>query len=292
MLPVDKYVGGVEHATMHLLYARFITKALRDMGYLNFDEPFTSLVHQGIILGSDGQKMSKRNGAVSPDVYIDQYGSDVFRLYLGFGFSYRDGGPWNDDGIKAMARFVAKIGRIVERYINSRKQVQNEFTDRPDENLEYVRHFTIQQVTHDMDDFQFNTAIARIMELTNALIKYQADHKRCAEYEKAVIKDLLLLLAPLAPHFIEEMWETMGYKYSVHNQKWPKWDESKLLKNNISIAVQVNGKLREVICVSQGVEDEPLKEFVLNNPRIKELISHQEIRKVIIVKDRIVNIVI
>jgi leucyl-tRNA synthetase len=292
IMPVDKYVGGIEHASMHLLYARFMTMALHDMGYLNFKEPFLSLVHQGIILGDDGKKMSKRSGAVSPGAYIRQYGTDVFRLYLGFGFSFLDGGQWSDDGIKAAARFTRKICRVVDKHLelppskaDSGKAMHNE--------LEYVRHYTIAQVTKDYNDFQFNTSIARIMEYVNAIMKYQAnnDNMRNYNHERDIIKDLILLLAPMAPHLSEELWEQMGYEYSVHNQAWPVCDKTMLVQDTVKIAVQLNGKLRDVITVSPSIEGDALKDLVLTRSKISTLIAGREIKQAIIVKGKLVNIV-
>ena len=207
MLPVDKYVGGAEHAAMHLLYARFFTKALRDMGYLDFDEPFLSLVHQGVILGPDGQKMSKSRGnTVSPDEYIEKYGSDVFRMYLAFGFSYVEGGPWSDDGIKAIDRFVNRIERLITKFASEKGSAGSDQFGSDEKELNYVRHFAIKSATDDIEVFQFNTAIARIMELVNALYKYDALENRNIKLMEDTIKDAILLLSPFAPHFAEEMW--------------------------------------------------------------------------------------
>ncbi|HEY8804037.1 MAG TPA: leucine--tRNA ligase, partial [Clostridium sp.] len=175
MLPVDKYVGGPEHACMHLLYARFITKALRDMGYLNFDEPFLSLTHQGLILGTDGLKMSKSKGnTISPDQYIKEFGSDVFRMYLMFGFGYTDGGAWSDDGIKAISRFVDRIERAIDTASTelSKESANKTSLGASEKELNYWRNFAIKGVTEDAEKLQFNTAIARLMELTNAVLKY------------------------------------------------------------------------------------------------------------------------
>jgi leucyl-tRNA synthetase len=289
-MPVDKYVGGIEHAAMHLLYARFITKALRDMGYLDFGEPFPSLFHQGIITGKDGKKMSKRDGAVSPDVLIDQYGSDVFRMYLGFGFSYMDGGPWDDDGIKSIVRFVSRIGRVLECFNTlSEKETTDCTSINPD--LEYIRHFTIKQVISDVEAFCFNTAIARIMEYVNAIQKYQAQSDRSAKYEKALIEDLTLLLAPLAPHLAEEMWQYIGNDYSVHNRLLPVCDEDKLIRNTVKIAVQINGTLRDVIEVESSSDDEIIKAKAVSSDKVKMYVSDKEIKKIIYVKNKLINIV-
>jgi hypothetical protein len=172
MLPVDKYVGGPEHACMHLLYARFITKALRDMGYLKFGEPFTSLTHQGIILGPDGNRMSKSRGnVVSPDTYIDEFGSDVFRTYLMFGFSYIEGGPFSDDGIKSIARFLDRIERLVIK-ASEMKSNKNATMNAAEKELDYVKNNAIKCIVRDVEMFSFNTSIARLMEYVNALQKY------------------------------------------------------------------------------------------------------------------------
>lgn len=290
LMPVDTYVGGVEHAAMHLLYARFITKALRDMGYLNFNEPFASLVHQGMILDAGGKRMSKRSGAVSPDSIVEQFGADVFRMHLGFGFSYLDGGPWNEDGIKAMDRFVKRICRVVVRFVACKENsTVSELSE--DNDFEYIRHNTIRQVTEDIEGFQFNMAIARIMEYLNALTKYQAGAGRNCQYEEAVVRDLILLLAPLAPHLTEELWSRLGYGYSVHNQKWPTHDAEKLVKNMVKIAVQVNGTLRSVIEISSHADEEELKKAALEDNKVRLAIGKREIRKTIVIKNLLVNFV-
>ncbi|HCD09037.1 MAG: leucine--tRNA ligase [Thermoanaerobacter sp.] len=296
MLPVDKYVGGAEHATMHLLYARFVTKALRDLGYLDFDEPFKSLVHQGTILGPDGSRMSKSKGnVISPDEYIKEYGSDVFRLYLMFGFAYSEGGPWNDDGIKAIARFVNRVERFIDKFIETRNNPGKIKDDmgKDEKELNYVRQYAIKGVTEDAERFQFNTAIARIMELVNALYKYEADVEvKNIKFYEEVVADLIRLLAPFAPHFSEEMWEKLGYEYSVFNQKWPKWDEKALQRDVVEIAVQVNGKVRGRLEVPSNATDEEVEKLALSDKNVKAYVDGKEIKKVIVVKNRLVNIVV
>ncbi len=212
MLPVDKYVGGPEHAAMHLLYARFITKALRDMGYLNFDEPFKSLTHQGLILGPDGLKMSKSKGnTISPDQYINEYGADVFRMYLMFGFAYTEGGAWSDEGIKSVHRFVEKIERNLDIAREAIKNGSNNKTtiDAAEKELNFWRHNTIKSVGIDADKLQFNTAIARMMEFINALSKYTQQKEMNLELLKATVEDYIKLIAPFAPHFAEEQWSLL-----------------------------------------------------------------------------------
>ncbi|MGE5630828.1 MAG: leucine--tRNA ligase [Caulobacteraceae bacterium] len=294
MLPVDKYIGGAEHAAMHLLYARFVTKALRDMGYLKFGEPFLSLVHQGTILGPDGEKMSKSRGnVVSPDVYINEYGSDVFRLYLCFGFSYVDGGPWSDDGIKAISRFLSRVERLVERANEIKGQKSSNAIGKDEKELNYVRHMAIKGVTKDAEVFQFNTSIAKMMELVNALYKYDqnVENKNVAYFE-GVVADLIRLLAPFAPHFTEEMWSSLGRGYSVFNQEWPEWDEKALVKDMVEIAIQVNGKVKGRIEVPSTATEKEIENIVIANDEAKAILEGKQVVKVIVIKNRLINIVV
>lgn len=301
MLPVDKYVGGPEHACMHLLYARFITKALRDMGYLNFDEPFLSLTHQGLILGPDGQKMSKSKGnTISPDDYIKEFGSDVFRLYLMFGFAYTEGGAWSDDGIKSIARFFDRIERIFDScsdIINSSSNIKKSI-DKPEKELNFWRHSAIRGVSEDSEILQFNTAIARMMEFTNALSKYLSEEEKNPEFLKECILDFIKLLAPFAPHFSEEQWnrfntsEKADNNYSVFNQKWPVFNPSALVKDEVEIAIQINGKIKSRINIPSDMSEEDIKATALNMKDIVEAVEGKTIAKVIVIKGRLVNIVV
>ncbi len=293
LLPVDKYVGGAEHASMHLLYARFFTKALRDMGYLDFDEPFLSLVHQGTILGPDGARMSKSRGnTISPDEYIEEYGSDVFRLYLAFGFAYTEGGPWSDEGIKAISRFVNRVERLVESFLNARDKAGTDRFGADEKELAYVRNTAIKSVTEDADKFQFNTSIARLMELTNALYKYEALDSKNRKYMEKTIRDLLVMLSPFAPHFAEEMWEKMGYEYSIFNQKWPQYDPEALKRDMVELAVQINGQVKYKIEVSASADNKEIEEAALNDEKAAVYLKDREIVRVIVVKGRLVNIVV
>lgn len=293
ILPVDKYVGGAEHAAMHLLYARFITKALRDLGFVNFDEPFLSLVHQGTILGPDGNKMSKSKGnTISPDEYVRKYGSDIFRMYLGFGFNYVDGGPWSDDGLKAISRFVSRIERLVESLAEQKANASRTDMDKDDKELNFARHTAIKNATQDTERFQFNTAISRCMELVNALYKYDAEAKvKNIKLFEDTIADLIELISPFAPHFAEEQWEQLGYEYSIFNQSWPKVDENALIKDTIEIAVQINGTVRGKIEISANAENSEAEATALADSKIQQFLEGKEIKKVIVVKGRLVNIV-
>ncbi|MGL4740147.1 MAG: leucine--tRNA ligase [Sarcina sp.] len=295
LLPVDKYVGGPEHACMHLLYARFVTKALRDMGYLNFDEPFKSLTHQGLILGPDGLKMSKSKGnTISPDDYIKEYGADVFRMYLMFGFAYVEGGAWSDDGIKSVHRFVEKIERNLDIAREAIEKNENNKTtmDKAEKELNYWRHNTIKSVGTDADKLQFNTAIARMMEFINAISKYTQEKEMNLSFLKDTISDYIKLLAPFAPHFAEEQWNLLGNPYSVFNAEWPVFDTACLVKDEVEIAIQVNGKIKNKIMIASGLDEESIKAAALEDEKIKEATSDKTIVKVIVIKGRLVNIVV
>ncbi len=291
MLPVDKYVGGAEHACMHLLYARFITKALKDMGYLNFDEPFLSLTHQGVILGPDGNRMSKSHGnIVAPDSYVNEYGSDVFRLYLLFGFNYTEGGPWNDDGIKSVSKFLDRV----ERLFNKAKVLKGENPDLygdDEKELDFILNNTIKSVDRDMEAFSFNTAVARLMELVNALTKYEAKSVKNEKLLYDSVVTLIKLLAPCVPHFAEELWHEIGNNESVFKAKYPVFDESKLVKDEVEYAVQINSKMKGKIVLQKSMTEDMIKEAVLSFAPVKEALSGKEPKKVIVIRGRLVNVI-
>jgi leucyl-tRNA synthetase len=292
MLPVDKYVGGAEHAAMHLLYARFITKALRDLGYLNFDEPFTSLIHQGTILGSDGNKMSKSLGnTVSPDEYIEEYGSDVFRMYLAFGFAYTEGGPWSDDGIKAISKFLSRVERLCENLSKEDVKDENKLS-KSEKELNFVRNNSIKGASQDTERFQFNTSVSRAMELLNALYKYDSDVKsKNTKFFRDTLEDLIKIISPFAPHFAEEMWEKLGYETSIFNEVWPKWDEKALVKDVVEIAVQVNGTVRTRVEIPSDAQNKEVEEIVFKDDTLNKFLDGKDVKKVIVIKNRLVNIV-
>ena len=274
---------------MHLLYARFITKALRDMGYLNFDEPFLSLVHQGTILGPDGNKMSKSRGnVVSPDDCIQKYGSDVFRLYLMFCFSYTEGGPWNDSGLDGVQRFMDRVERLVDSVKD--KTFSDAPLGRDEKQLNYVRNFTIKSMTADMKNFSFNTAVARLMEFVNAIYTYFNKTQNHNKLLYDCVKDVVLLIAPLTPHFAEELNERMGSKTSVFKMRYPVCDEKALVKDEVEIAVQINSKIKGKATVSTGASDEEVAAAA--KEAISETLGDTPIKKTIVIKGRLVNFIV
>ncbi len=298
ILPVDKYVGGAEHATMHLLYSRFVTRALRDMGYLSFDEPFQSLVHQGVIMGPDGMRMSKSKGnVVNPENYLEKYGSDVFRMYLMFGFAYTDGGPWDDSGIAAIDRFLNRVWRLLDEVPNSffKVQGQQDIFEGPEKSLRMVMHQSIKGVTDDTERFHFNTSVSRIMELTNELYKYTQERtgeNYNRELLETAIRNLVLLLAPFVPHLAEEMWGAIGGTPTIFDQSWPKYNEAYLKVDEIDWVIQVNGKIRQRITASATLTKGEAEKMAMDDKRISELIQGKQIRKVIVVPKKLVNIVV
>ena len=293
MLPVDKYVGGPEHAAMHLLYARFITKVLRDAGYTKVSEPFKSLVHQGLILGPDGNKMSKSKGnVISPDEYVNKYGSDVFRMYLMFGFNYSDGGPWSEDGVVSMSKFILRLERILDKILQLPDNDNNVINEN-EKDLLYVFNSSLKGITNDLENMQFNTAIAKIMEITNALYKYDKDVEiKNTKMLKELAKKFIVVFAPFTPHFAEEMWNRFGGEFSVFNQKYIKVDEKYLTKDTTELPVQINGVVRFKVEIPTNLDEKQIEETVVNDERLKKYTIDKEIKKVIVVKSRIINVVV
>ncbi|MCH8987040.1 class I tRNA ligase family protein, partial [Patescibacteria group bacterium] len=260
-LPVDMYIGGQEHAVLHLMYARFITMALKDMGHIDFDEPFDKFRAHGLVI-KDGSKMSKSKGnVVNPDEYFQKYGADTVRMYLMFLGPFSEGGDWSDKGIVGISRF---LNRVWNAKTGSASEV--------------LRHRTIKKVTEDMEGLRYNTAIAALMEYFN---------------ESAVIDEtLLLLLAPLAPHVSAELWERSGYKGSIHEKPWPKYDAKKIVEKKIRLVLQVNGKVRDVVEVAANISEKQAKETALQSEKIQKWLVDKKIKKTIVVPGKLVNIVI
>ncbi|MDD4875626.1 MAG: leucine--tRNA ligase [Dehalococcoidales bacterium] len=288
-LPVDLYTGGAEHAVMHLLYARFFTKALRDMGLVDFDEPFTRLFNQGIII-ADKQKMSKSRGnVVTPDRYVSELGADAVRVYLMFVGPWEQGGEWNDSGISGMSRWLNRVWRLVlEEYYP--KHAGGE--DKAERDLKRIIHQTIKKVTEDIERCRFNTMIAALMELTNYLAKLKETGNVKNENWQEAVNTLMLLLTPTTPHLAEELWQRSGNEYSINNQRWPDWDENLTKDDEVTLVVQVNGKLRDRITVPVSITEVEAKKMVLDRPRIKSYIEGKQIIKFIFIRGRLVNLVV
>ncbi|TFG73506.1 MAG: leucine--tRNA ligase [Anaerolineales bacterium] len=383
-LPVDTYTGGAEHAVMHLLYSRFFTKALRDAGVLNFDEPILQLRNQGIILGEprwgdcveatglwedsafraesikvtsfeqrdawpeagrsanricgevidrddislkvrtsdegeltvvlvdeampvnipgregagtiadvlyhlDVEKMSKsKKNVVAPDTWVSLYGADSIRAYLMFGWRWEQGGPWDSNGMEGITRWLNRVWHLVDEEQRDKLQVSSPETEKA---LLKATHYAIKAVTEDLENFSFNTAIARLMELTNALNKAKPVHFGDDVWYHG-ITSLLLLLAPITPHLAEELWEKLGKPYSIHQQAWPDWDEAMLVEETVEIPVQINGKVRGRIIMPIDADEEMIKTAALADPTIQRYIEGKQIFKIIIPKGRLVSIVI
>jgi len=286
-LPVDIYTGGAEHAVMHLLYARFFYKAIRDMGLVNNDEPFTRLFNQGTII-ADRQKMSKSRGnVVNPDEYVVELGADTVRAYLMFVGPWELGGDWNDSGIAGVSRWYKRVWNLVlEPYKEKSPDGQASVE------LQRMLHQTIRKVTDDMERLRFNIMVAALMEYTNYLAKVkEAGQVKKADWEEAVDK-LLLLLAPTAPHMTEELWQMTGREYSIHNQEWPEWDDELAKEEEITLVVQVNGKLRDRITVPASITEDEAKEKARSSEKAKPYLEGKQTIKEIYVPGKLVNIVV
>ncbi len=299
-LPVDKYVGGAEHAVMHLLYARFITKVLRDCGYINFDEPFLSLVHQGTITNK-GAKMSKSRGnVVNPGTFTEQYGGDVFRLYLMFMRPYDESGDWNDEGIQGTWRFVNRIYQLVldnqdmlrATIPNIQDKYEIQKLASSDKMIYRKTNQTLKKVEENIHEFHFNTAISSLMELLNELTN-QPTNERTNEITNWCIHKLIIMLAPLAPHFAEELNEISGSKESLFKgSKWMKYDETAIAEDEVTIAIQINGKLRDTMQFPIDSHDEIIKQVALQNEVVKKYVDGKTIAKVVVVKNKLISIVV
>jgi leucyl-tRNA synthetase len=289
-LPVDQYVGGVEHAILHLLYSRFFVKALRDMGHLDFDEPFKRLFHQGMVLGSDGQKMSKSRGNVeAPDKYVEKYGADTVRCYMMFIGPFDAGGSFKADNLEGIWRFLNRVWSLVnDAWVENPGQGETDETKA----IERLRNKTIKRVTEDLSNFRFNTALAALMECNNVLIKQQNEPvARTATYQRA-LETLTQLLAPLAPHIAEELWHLTGHTASIHTSEWPTYDEALTKDDTFTLVVQVNGKVRERIETVADISESEVRKMVLTNPRVLSFIGDATVQKVIYVPGRLANVVV
>lgn len=276
--PVDLYVGGAEHTVLHLLYARFFTKALHRYGYIDFDEPFLKLRHQGLILGEDGEKMSKSRGnVINPDDVIKQYGADTLRIYEMFMGPFDALKPWSTKSIEGSFRFLQKVYRLAEETGVS--------DDKPDENINRAIHKTIKKVTDDIESFNFNTAISQMMIMANEMMKLK-------KIPREVMEKFILILAPFAPHLCEEVWGILGHKETLVYEEWPKYDPKLIVDKEFELVFAVNGKKRSAKNVPIGISEENAINSALEDESVKRNIEGKEIIKKIYVPNKLVNIVV
>ena len=299
-LPVDQYIGGIEHAVLHLLYSRFFVKVLRDMGYVEMDEPFLNLLTQGMVI-KDGAKMSKSKGnVVDPDEMIAAYGADTVRLFCLFASPPERDLDWSEQGVEGAFRFLSRVWRLVAENLEPLKAVHahegignlsGELAD-----LYRKTHQTIKKVTEDIRDrFHFNTAIAAVMELVNQTYQTLENDERGDDFWPVVrkaVETVIICISPMVPHIAEELWRSIGYKESVTNTSWPTWSEDALQTEQTLIVVQVNGKLRSRITVSADAAQEEVKKFALEDAKIQEFIAGKTIKRVVVVPNKLVNIVV
>ena len=286
-LPVDQYTGGIEHAILHLLYTRFWTKVMRDLGLVKFDEPMTRLYNQGIILGEDGEKMSKSRGnVIAPDTLVNRYGADTVRLYLMFIGPWDQGGPWSSSGIEGVARFVNRLwGMVLERRESGAVDPAAERA------LRRRLHQTIRDVSEDMEGFRFNTAVAELMKLNNDMLKAKEAGQSGTPAWNEAVRAFVLLLAPLAPHLAEELWERIGQPASVHQQAWPGYDPALAAEDEVEVPVQVNGKVRARVVVPANADEATLRAAALATDAVQKALAGAAPRKVIVVPGKLVNVV-
>ncbi len=288
-LPVDQYTGGIEHATMHLLYTRFFTKVMRDMGLVDFDEPMLRLFCQGMILGEDNEKMSKSRGnVVNPDDFVSTLGADSVRAFLMFIGPWELGGSWSSTGIEGIYRFLNRVWTVVTETQGARP---GEPTASEIAGLRRATHQAIRDVTRDYEAFKFNTAQASLMKFNNALLKARDTAVYGTEAWQEAVRSLVLMMAPITPHLAEELWERLGGAYSVHDQRWPEWDADLAADEVITLIIQVNGRVRARIEVPAEIDEEHAKEVALAQENVQLHLKGLTLRQIIYVPGRLVNIV-
>ena len=295
-MPVDQYIGGVEHAILHLMYSRFFTKFLYDQDFLSCDEPFTNLLTQGMVL-KDGSKMSKSKGnVVSPEEIINTYGADTARLFILFASPPERDLEWSDQGVEGSYRFLNRVWRTVNSCAGDIRDISlpPQFGQLEGEarQLRYKTHATIKKVSDDIElRFNFNTAISAIMELNNMLTAYLDHDEQDLSVLKEAVETMIVLLSPFSPHICEELWQMCGHQDSVSLQSWPRWDAAALVQDEIEIAIQVSGKVRDRIMVPTGSSEDDLQDLALAQPKIQELLAGKQVVKTIVIPGKLVNIV-
>lgn len=276
-LPVDIYIGGVEHAVLHLLYARFWHKFLYDIGIVPTKEPFQKLINQGLILGSDNQKMSKSRGnVINPDEMVEKFGADSLRLYEMFMGPLEDVKPWQPDGIVGLHRFLTRVYKLINK--------NKDQTDRFDYEVEKMMHKTIKKVTQDIKEFKFNTAISAMMIFVSYAEKKVITSDQLAHFAK--------ILFPFAPHLAQEMWEKTGGKTLLDKEQWPEWNESLTREEVFDLIIQINGKTRGKVKAKYGISEDDAKNLALNNEKVKKYLNDKNIKHIVFVKNKLINIVV
>jgi leucyl-tRNA synthetase len=276
---------------MHLFYSRFFTKAIRDIGLVDFGEPFLRLFNQGTII-SQHMKMSKSRGnVVNPDDYVSKMGADTVRAYLMFIAPWERGGDWNDSGISGIYRWLQRVWTLaLESYTPS--DVSQEDSQKAEQDLTRFTHQTIKSVTEDIEKIRFNTMIASMMEYTNYLDDVRTKGSVNAALWKKSIEILILLIAPTAPHMAEELWSKSGYTYSIHNQKWPTWSDELVKAEQVTLVIQVNGKLRDKFSVPVSITEEEAKKLAFESPKVKLHIDGKQLVNAIYVPRKLINLVV
>ena len=278
-LPVTTYIGGNEHAVLHLLYSRFITMVLHELGHVDFDEPYKKFRAHGMIV-KDGAKMSKSRGnVVIPDEYIARWGADTFRMYLMFLGPFQEGGDFRDEGISGPRRFLDKVWALVTDAC--RTHADDEV--RHDVLVKY--HQTVKRVTEGMEELRYNTSIAALMELVNTMRTETCTHR-------SLVEGLIVMLAPFAPHFAEEAWERLGHDASVFDARWPAWDEAMVVEDQVEVVVQVSGKTRGRVSVPRDAEQGAVVEAAQRDAAVRRFTEGKEVRKVVYVANRLLNLVV
>ncbi|HLW47356.1 MAG TPA: leucine--tRNA ligase [bacterium] len=299
-LPVDQYTGGIEHAVLHLMYTRFFTKAMRDLGLVDFDEPMLRLFNQGIILGPDGNRMSKSRGnVVNPDDYVGTAGADTVRAYLMFIGPWDGGGPWNPRGIEGVHRFLNRVWHLVlddapggaPRGAGPDRAGDGAGVDGAANAVHRATHQTLKRVTEDLEAFRFNTAIAALMSYTNRLAELRAEGAVGTPAWRDAMRTLVLMLAPMTPHIAEELWARLGLPYSVHRQAWPAWDPAAVREETVTVVLQVNGRVRDRISVPAGMDEARLRDVALESERVRRFTDGKAVQDVIVVPGKLVNVV-
>jgi len=296
-MSVDQYIGGIEHAVLHLLYARFFTKVLRDLGYVNVDEPFTNLLTQGMVI-KDGAKMSKSKGnVVDPNALIDRYGADTARLFSLFAAPPEKDLDWSDQGVEGSFRFLNRVWRLVcdtLPFLMTAGSVDTDSLSDAAKGLRRLVHKTIKKVTDDIDErFHFNTAIAAVMEMVNAIYAFEPKNApENAAVLKEAVESVVLMLSPFVPHLTEELWEALGHQGGVEAASWPAYDPEAASDEELLVVVQVNGKLRGKVTVAVDATEEQVKGLAFADDKVKPWLEGKAIRKVIYVPGKLLNIVV